>query len=292
MPDPLDHYRSPGPFTGLSGLGADALAGLPADPNDVATVVQGLVVHPFLTDLYGTQLGADRIDDQQVRPAADGLARVLARHPGPLVAARDPGHRLAGTCRTFTTVAVALLRHAGVPARARCGFASYFQADRWVDHWVVEHHDGERWVRLDAQVDDVQRRAFDLEFDPTDVPARGFLAAGEAWQACQEGREDGDAFGILDEWGQWFIRGNVARDLAALNKVELLPWDGWGDLALDERPPGGDAYVDEVAALLVADDHDAICARYEGDPGLKVPPRVLAMATPDGPTWVDLPELA
>lgn len=292
MSDALDFYRSPGPFTHLDGVDPAALAGLPADPWDVAEVVQGLVVHPFLVGLYDAEVGPARMDDQQVRPVAGAVERLLARDPAPLVEARSPDQRLVGTCRTFTTLSVALLRHAGVPARARCGFASYFQAARWVDHWVVEHHDGERWVRLDAQVDDVQRRAFGIDLDPADVPADGFLAAGEAWRACQDGREDPDHFGIADEWGRWFVRGNVARDLAALNKVEVLPWDDWGHLAGEDSPPGGDPYVDDLAALLASDDLTAIRQRYDADPGLKVPPRVHAMATLAGPTWVDLPELA
>jgi hypothetical protein len=39
-------------------------------------------------------------------------------------------------------------------------------------------------------------------------------------------------------------------------------------------------------------DHAAIRSRYESDPGLRVPSRVLAFATSQGPTWVDVPELA
>ena len=109
-----------------------------------------------------------------------------------------------------------LLRRAGVPSRARCGFAGYFEPGEWVDHSVVEHWDGDRWVMLDPQVD-----------DSADLPSGLFLPAGEAWLRCQAGQEIGEHFGILNMWGQWFIKGNIARDLAALNKVEMLPWDGW-----------------------------------------------------------------
>ena len=156
---------------------------------------------------------------------------------------------------------------------------------------MVEHWDGSRWVVLDAQLDDLQRRAVGLTADPTDLPPGLFLRAGEAWRRSRDGEEDGDTFGILDMWGQWFIEGNIARDLASLNKVEMLPWDGWGDLGRMGNAAGGDPYVDDVAALTVSNDYRAIRQRYEGDAGLRVPPRVTAFYTPAGPTEVDVPEL-
>ena len=54
----------------------------------------------------------------------------------------------------------------------------------------------------------------------------------------------------------------------------------------------GDTYIDAVAALTVSDDHEAIRQRYETDEGLRVPPRVLAFYTPNGPAEVDVAELA
>jgi transglutaminase-like putative cysteine protease len=34
---------------------------------------------------------------------------------------------------------VALIRRKGVPARARCGFADYFEPGKHLDHWVGEY---------------------------------------------------------------------------------------------------------------------------------------------------------
>jgi hypothetical protein len=73
----------------------------------------------------------------------------------------------------------------------------------------------------------------------------------------------------------WFIRGNVVRDLLALNKIELLPWDGWGLVSQDERDLTADdmALLDRVAALTLVDDPPyaevrAICE----DERLRMPP--------------------
>lgn len=118
-----------------------------------------------------------------------------------------------------------------MPARARCGFGTYFQGDARVDHWITKWWDDarERWVRTDPQIDDVQRGALKISCDTLDLAPEDFLVAGEAWRRCRDGREDPMCFGILDMWGLWFVRGNLVRDLASLAaKLELLPWDGWG----------------------------------------------------------------
>jgi hypothetical protein len=288
--DEIDFYAQPGPMTVIAGFD-EALAGMPTDPSRIAAAVQGLVVHPFWAATYDTVVTPERESELQTRAAAGMLARILEIDGRPLTEPREPGRRFVGNCRHFSTLTVALLRRANVPSRARCGFAGYFEAGKWVDHWVVEHWDGSRWVTLDAQIDDRQRRAVALAADPTDLPSGRFLPAGEAWRRCRAGEEDGDRFGILDMWGQWFIVGNIARDLAALNKVEMLPWDGWGDLGGMGPPAGGDTYVDEVAALTLSNDHQEIRKRYETDDGLRVPGRVTAFATPAGPIEVDIPEL-
>jgi hypothetical protein len=248
-------------------------------------------VHVFWAEAYGVDVPAERRHEVQTRPAAGMIERILELDPRPLIEARPPRCRFLGNCRHFSTMTVALLRRAGIPSRARCGFAGYFEPGKWVDHWVVEHWDGARWVMLDAQIDALQREATRIAGDPADLPPGLFLPAGEAWQRCRAGREDGDRFGILDMWGQWFIEGNIARDLAALNKVEMLPWDGWGDLAGPDPAPGGETYVDEVAALTVSGDHGAIRRRYETDDGLRVPARVMSFVAPGGPAEVDVPEL-
>lgn len=294
MPDELAFYASPAPMTRLAGIDRfeTALAGLPSEPNDVAEIVRGLVMHPFWAPMYGVDIPEDHLDDIQIRSASAMVDQLLSADDRPLVEARESGQRFFGNCRHYSVLTVALLRMAGVPSRARCGFGGYFQAGLWLDHWIVEHWNGDRWVCLDAQVDEFQRDIIGLNDDPGDLSPGRFLTGGDAWLACQRGDEQGETFGILDEWGQWFIPGNIARDLAALNKVEMLPWDGWGDLASEGDAPGGDAYVDEVAALTVSGDHATIRRRYATDDGLRVPGRVLAFWTRHGPVEVDVPEAA
>ena len=266
-----DFYRTAGPMTTLP----DDLVpdDIPVGVDELRRLVQGVLVHRDWAAAYG--LGPDeiRLDEQNLRSTADVLARVAELSPTPLTQPRPPVARVLGICRHFTLLHTALLRARGVPARVRCGFSSYFDRTRWYDHWITERWDGERWVRDDPQIDDLQAAAVRLDFDPRDVPAGRFLSGGEAWAATRAGGLDPDLFGIFDMWGRSFIAGNVVSDFACLNKVELLPWDGWGMMTGPYEPVPDDAaaVLDDVAALAAADDTDLIRDRYRTDDRLRVP---------------------
>jgi len=284
------YFATPGPLTDLSDR-RTYLGTLPVALDDLCRVVQGLVVHPFLAHLYGLAPAALRHDELEIRPAAAMIDRILTLDARPLGEPRPPERRVVGNCRHFTVLLCAFLRAQGVPARARCGFAAYFDAASFVDHWVCEVWDAARgsWCLVDAQIDAVQRQALGIEFDPLDVPRSHFLVAGDAWQRCRAGRADPQHFGIMDLRGLWFVRGNLVRDLAALAKRELLPWDGWGLMA--KREEGDDtemALLDRVAALTQGSDerHGEVRQVQRSEPGLRVP-RVVVSFNLGGAT-VDL----
>ena len=83
------------------------------------------------------------------------------------------------------------------------------------------------------------------------------------------------AFGIADMHGLWFVQGDFVRDVAALNKMELLPWDVWGLMrGPDEDNTAEDlAFLDDLAALTAGDvpDFDKVRSLYEADARLHVP---------------------
>jgi hypothetical protein len=194
-----------------------------------------------------------------------------------------PDGRVVGICRHFATLLTAFLRYQGVPARARCGFATYFQPGKHVDHWVTEYwDDGEqRWVMVDSQLDGLQVAVIKPDFDPLDVPRERFWVAGQALQRIRSGEADGDTFGIADMWGPWFVKGDLQLDALSLNKYELLPWDVRDlthdvDVVNGALPPGqhdDEAFWDRIAALTTGGDASvaelrSMCA---SDPRLQVP---------------------
>lgn len=290
MTQPLEFYAAPGKLTNPGAM-APLLNDLPTDVGEVVRVVQGLMVHIFWAGRYGPELDEARQSEVQIRPLSAKLERIVELDPRPLSEARDPDKRLVGNCRDFSLLLVGLLRHQGVPARARCGFGTYFLPHHYEDHWVGEVWNAAegRWVLVDAQLDALQQGVLNQPFHPLDVPRDQFITGGRAWQLCRTGQADPEAFGIHDMHGLWFVRGNLVRDVAALNKVELLPWDSWGLVeGGDEALSAADlAALDEMAALSGGDaaDFDRIQKLYEASGRWYVPP-VITTFTPAGPVSV------
>jgi len=255
-----------------------ALAGVPTDLDGIRGVVQGLLVHRDWAPLYGLQGDAIRIDEQNLRSTTEVLDRALELSGDPLTVAREPADRVLGICRHFSLLHTALLRAHGVPSRVRCGFSNYFDRAKWYDHWITERWNGERWIRDDPQIDELQASIIKPDFDPYDQPPGKFLTGAEAWIEARAGNVDPNLFGIFEFWGLPFIGGNVILDLACLNKVELLPWDTWGltgewgphDTLRDEVV----AVLDDLAKLIVSDDFDLTRERYLNDDRLRVPPHI------------------
>jgi hypothetical protein len=201
---------------------------LPSSVPELIHLIQGVVIHVFHTHRYGVDLPEERKKDVEIRSIPDMLTRALELDNRPLTKIRDPERRLVGNCRDFAVFLASMLKAKGIPARARCGFGSYFLPGHYEDHWICEYWNGEdaRWVRADAQLDSVQISALVIDFDPLDLPEGAFLTGGEAWTRCRAGELDPETFGIFDMKGLWFIRDNVLRDFMALNRLEILPWDG------------------------------------------------------------------
>jgi hypothetical protein len=247
---------------------------LPDDVASLARVVPGLMLHQHIGPAYGEPIAPERQAEAQLRPVDDILTCILKHDGSALTQARPLSRRVVGVCRHFSLLLVAMLKHKNIPARARCGFGSYFETGKFIDHWVAEYWNGARWVMVDAQMDAVQRNLFRIDFDPLDVPRDRFLVAGDAWALCRAGKADPDAFGILDMHGWAFIAGNVVRDIAALNDAVMLPWDVWGAMPqLDETPEF--ALFDKWAELTREPDAHFAQLReiYETD-AVKVPPMV------------------
>jgi len=273
--DPLAYYRRHGRITDPREEGG-MLANLPLETDALRDVVQGLMVHIFWAQRHGLTLSPERQKEVQLRYVSDKLKQIRRLDGRPLVEPRPVEKRLVGNCRDISVMLCAMLRQQGVPARARCGFATYFLPNHFEDHWVCELWPGSRrWVMVDAQLDALQRKILGIDFDPLDVPHDRFLTGGKAWQMCRAGKADPDAFGISDLHGLWFVRGNLVRDLAALNKVELLPWDTWGliegrDHDISRRDL---SLLDRAAALCQPNNDEFEEARslYEGSEKLRVP---------------------
>jgi hypothetical protein len=274
-----DFYTRAGPMTEL-GAHADAIAGLPRDLRALCQIVQGDLLHHHWAGAYDVQLTPEKALQQHLRPATATLDAIIATSGRPLDQRRDPVDRAVGICRHYSVLTSAILRAQGVPARARVGFGAYFNPGTFEDHWVVEYWNEAqgRWVLTDAQLDALQSKALKIDFDPLDVPRDRFIIAGDAWVQCRQGAADPAKYGIFDMRGLWFIAGNVLRDLAALNNVEMLPWDCWGIAPLPHQPVPDDqlGLFDQIAAATLDTDRrfGELRGLYRRDPRLTVSSQV------------------
>ncbi|UUN26805.1 transglutaminase-like domain-containing protein [Streptomyces sp. FIT100] len=299
-PDAAAFYVAQSDFSDPGAL-TPRYAGLPDDPARLARVARDLMVHRLEGELLGYTIPRDRLhNDAETRYLDDILRIIVGRKDAPLTRRREAGERFVGVCRDFALLHCSFLRHVGVPARLRSGFADYFGADGFhVDHVVTEYWDDERgWLLADPELaDPVVTAAYPVDFDPMDVPRDRFLVAGAAWRAIRAGRADPAAFGIhLPEGpmtGEWFVAGNVRLDLAALNKVETLLWDVWGAGAgSDEEMTDAIRELYDGVALVTGGSgdvpFDAARRLFTEHEGLRTPKRVLSLAPFNGPSDVDL----
>ena len=265
-------------------------------PASVSGMARNLVAH------YRAQAGElpeSSRDDVALRSIDAILDTDQRRHNEPLTTERAVGDRVQGCCRDHTLLAVSALRHHGVPARSRVGFASYLSDSGWhADHVIVEAWLDGRWRRFDPEFDVPLPRLA----DPSDISFGAeatFLTAARAWLGHRSGSLDVTRFGVaqgLGIGGDWFVHAYVIGEVAHRFGDELLLWDQWGAMTnrLDEAPAEDVALIDEVAGLLVsADEGDLgaeqeLLARYRKDDRLHPGQHVMSMSPTGGVYDVDL----
>ena len=126
------------------GVYASLYENLPASISELVKLVQGITIHVFWAERYGLKVPPERMDELQLRSMERRLARTIELDPRPLSEARTIDKKLIGNCRDHSLLLASLLRHQGIPARARCGFGAYFLPDHFEDHWVTEYWNQEQ----------------------------------------------------------------------------------------------------------------------------------------------------
>ena len=241
------------------------LDALPPDIPGIIHAIQGVMLHLHWAERYGVILTRVRQAEANLRTVKDRLDKILALQDGRLTEPRPLSKKTVGTCRDFALMLTAILRHQGVPARARAGFGTYFNPNRYEDHWVCEYWDRQdsRWVMVDPQLDALQCEALSVDFAPLDLPEGKFVTGGQAWLLCQTKAADPQHFGIFDMHGLGFIKGNVIRDFLALNKIELLPWDVFKliDVSINKMNPAQKGLIQRMAQISSGDDCDFLLLR-------------------------------
>lgn len=257
----------------------DMLTHLPTEPKELVKLVQNALIHQHMAEwVYGVVLDEERKKEPWLRTVGEKLVWLKAHGYNHLSDPHPIGEHMVGVCRDFSVLAACLFREAGIPARARCGFATYFEKDKYVDHWVLEWWNGEKqtWQLTDTQLDEAQCAKLCCDFDPMDVPRDRFLTGPVSWTMARSGQADPKLFGIFKWWGYGYLCGNLLLDANALLNVPMQPWDEWQGykaLPTDALPPEDWAVLDELARLtgLVDEDFESFRQFVESHDEIRVP---------------------
>lgn len=251
---------------------------IPKDIKTIVNYVQNMLLHEYWRGAYGLEISDERKREPFVRRFEDKLIFLSKLDSNHISEARTNENKMISICRDFTIVAVALCREAGIPARARCGFASYLVKDKYIDHWLVEYWNEEekRWVMVDAQLDELQQKALQIHFDPFDISENYFITGPKAWLLCREGRLNPELFGILRWWGYDYLRCNLILDANSLLNVPMHPWDMWEgykSLSIEEWTEEDYMVMDELSILdlNVDNNFNALYTYVQSNDKIKVP---------------------
>lgn len=238
-------------------------ADLPRDLPSLHQITQNILIHNWKVRKYNPEWLERRTDEYELRTVEQMLAHAFQHDAAPITVTRPKEQRLIVDCRHFAVLLCSLLRAQGVPARVRCGFATYLEETHYQDHWVCEYWNGERWLLEDP------------DLVKHDLLAAEFFTGGRAWQLARSGEMPAEQFGYDPDWrGLWVIRHDVIRDLASLNGFETLSSDNWGLIETDEQDvtKADRALLDRAAALTLVDQagFGEMRAFYASQPAFRI----------------------
>lgn len=210
---------------------------LPGDAASLCEISRGVMMHFLDIDPYHHAIPIRRLSELNLRYIDKMIEQVFKLNGGQL---QQINTRLIGSCRDFSLLVCAMLRHKKIPARIRFGFSTFHIPGFHHDQVLLEYWDvfQNKWCLADPRVNQgfIHKYKLNQDTQSHDMPRDAFLTAGEAWKLCRYSKKSATQFGTglknrITGWA--FIRNKLIQDLAALNKMELFSWDCWGMMLKD-----------------------------------------------------------
>lgn len=253
----LDFYRTQGERTKVD---PEELSGLPDDIAGICEAIRGLIVHPGDLELFGLDFPEERISSRQARSLREFIGRIRSISGQPLSVSREPEDRAVGICRHFSMFLCSVLREKDIPARCRCGFSTYLSNGWFEDHWICEYWNdkNQAWIRVDPMMGKIQMKDHRIGgkgIDPLDLLGESFFCGAAVWKLHRQGLVSGRLCGFSleeGEFGEWYIRGNMLRDLFSLDKTEYAYQETGRLMSRSYEPDENDlAFLDGIADLVL-----------------------------------------
>lgn len=261
----INFFTTKGEFTNL-GRHKDDISNLSSDVKVLTQIIQGNLMHDGFYKHYGLKHQSGLYHYME-----DLLDQIKRIDSNPITVPRNPNKQVQVCCRDYAVLLTSLLREKEIPARARCGFVRFDKNDKhWYDHWICEYWSDKHacWKKVDVQLNPHVRQTWNIKYDPYNVPDDVFQVAGKSWLAWRERKVDASMFVIDDLNGSWLIRGNLLRDFAALNNIEIEPhmmrvnlglnWNSWRLLSVEDNALSSNDWIllDKIALLTTEADQN------------------------------------
>jgi hypothetical protein len=194
-------YTNPGEYEPM-------YANLPDSLTEICKLIKSQLIHP-ITDLpkYRDLIPQNRsYEDLKYPTVRTILAGLKTYNPDGLIIDRKPADRLVVSCRYHAILLASILKHRGIPARVRYGFALYLYPEYHIYHVVCEvwNSNEKRWMLIDPDLQTIYLSPQQFEF------------AGDAWTKNQQGKLDPMTYGVPNWWGSHPILDVLCHDFASV----------------------------------------------------------------------------
>lgn len=208
----LDFYRQYSSFTN-PGEYEYLYEKLPDSLSELCRLIRSQFIHPYAElPKYRELIPKERWNESVKYPTVKSILEgLLSYDSSGLITNRKPADRLLIGCRHNSILLVSILKYRGIPARVRCGHATYLIPDFHTSHTICEvwNENDKRWMLVDPSTNmiDFSREKFDFSND--------------AWLEMQKEEIDPNLYGIPGRYtGLVSIVGKVCTDLASILGTE------------------------------------------------------------------------
>ncbi|MCJ7481803.1 MAG: SUMF1/EgtB/PvdO family nonheme iron enzyme [Thermodesulfovibrionales bacterium] len=208
----LDFYRQYSSFTD-PGEYKYLYKNLPDSLPELCSLIRSQFIHPYAElPKYFEQIPKERWDESLKYPTVKSVLQGLLSYDSRgLVTDRKPKHRLVLGCRDYAIFLASILKYRGIPARVRCGHATYLIPEFHASHTICEvwNENDKRWMLVDPSTGmiDFSREKFDFSND--------------AWLKMQKKEIDPNLYGFPGKYsGLVSIVGKISPDLASILGTE------------------------------------------------------------------------
>lgn len=224
---------------------------LPTSLESLCNLIQSQLVHPW----DGSEQPQGRRYDPRANYKIETiLAKLHQFNEAGLVQERTVNERVIAGCRESALLLTSILRHQGVPARARAGWCKYVSRDgrKYVDHWITEVWNQEegRWMLVDA-------KPKKIDFSPEE-----FQFGGEAWLVFRRGEAAPEIYRQQEDW--FYLKLNFGHDFNTVLGSGPHYWEAppLFHQELEEMDPEQLMILDDIAEMLREPDVHLEQLRY------------------------------